>query len=97
MPEEKHTPANDPMATLAYEIERRVVSSLDRRMATEGKKVQAQIISLSQALHDHVELTKHEIVRAIADNEDLIELIAQELARRGKEKDDFEKGIQVPH
>jgi hypothetical protein len=81
MTDDNIQPANDTLAILASEIEYRIVNSLNRRMETEGKKVQVQIRALSQALHDYVELTKHEIVRAIAENEELIELIARELAR----------------
>jgi hypothetical protein len=80
MSDEKHL-SKDDIAAIIREIEGRVTNSLNRRMAREGKQIQDQIKGLETSMLDFLEILKHELLRAVRENDQSLEVIAREMAR----------------
>ena len=66
------------------ESQRWIVEPLRRRIAWEGKKVESQMKNLAFALERHLQEMKGEILQAVHQLEESVELMAQELVRAGK-------------
>lgn len=96
MPEGKCILSKEDIAAITYEIEGRVVDPLKRRMNWEGKKVESQIKGLSFALEHYLEKMKGDITQAIRENEQSVEVVARELARRGEKNNDTKSSNSLP-
>ena len=76
-----------------WRVELRIVESLKRGMAVEGQKVDTVLGSLHRGPHRDLESAKREILEAIHRVETSVDLLAQEVARRGgKAEEDNQRG-----